>query len=131
MSAPPVAVIAVVDDDPALRALLDELLTAEGYRVVTERGAERAIAFITRERPALVILDLWLRGDEEAGIQLVRGLRATSEGEKLPVIVCSAAAHVLARRGDELRAAGCIILPKPFHLDELLACVAEMLPAPQ
>lgn len=124
MSAP---LIAVVDDDDILVALLEEFLTGEGYRVETERVASRAVAFVARVRPAFVILDLWMQGAEDAGVRVLRQLRGTPATAAVPVIVCSAAAHVVAAYGDELRLAGCAILDKPFHLDELLACIAQVL----
>ncbi len=77
------------------------------------------MGFIARARPALVILDLWMQDAVEAGVRIVQSLRDAPGTATIPVIVCAAAARVLARRGEELRIAGCVLLPKPFHLDEL------------
>ena len=54
------AYILVVDDEPDIRSLLQEILKDEGYEVdVAENGAAARHARRTR-RPDLVLLDIWM-----------------------------------------------------------------------
>jgi two-component system OmpR family response regulator len=68
----------IVDDDPGLRELLADYLTATAFRVST---AWPTVAVFgrrwSRESVDLVILDLMLPGDD--GLVLCRNLRARSQ----------------------------------------------------
>ena len=115
-------VIAVVEDDPDIRELLDQLLTLEGYRVLLfHRGAD-AHAQFRRIKPDLVILDLWL--ETEAQGETVLGLLEQDVTTRdIPVIVCSGHIAVLKDKAAEFRKRGYGVVPKPFNIDELLAAV--------
>ena len=113
--------ILVVDDDTEIRALLQEYLARQGYRVTTVadgRAMEQALADAHYD---LVVLDLMLPGED--GISLCRRLRARST---LPVIMLT------ARGEDTDRIAGLETgaddyLPKPFNPRELLARIKSVL----
>jgi DNA-binding response OmpR family regulator len=107
--------ILVVDDDPAIAALIAEVLTDEGYTVRLAYDASSALAAIAAQVPDLVLTDLLLPG--MSGLELLRMVRARGHAD-LPIIVVTAAAD---RAADLTDAAAC--LAKPFEIDELLACV--------
>lgn len=105
----------MVDDDPALRELLAEYLTANGLSVeaVADGAAmRRAVASVM---PAVIVLDLMLPGED--GLSLARDLRTHSN---VPILMLSA-------RGEEIdRVIGLEVgaddyLAKPFGPRELLA----------
>ncbi|MCB1637133.1 MAG: response regulator, partial [Xanthomonadales bacterium] len=52
--------ILVVDDEPDIRSLVQEILEDEGYAVRSAEGAEPARKAIRSERPDLVLLDVWM-----------------------------------------------------------------------
>lgn len=54
------ASILVVDDEPEIRGILQEILQDENYRVLTAENAARAREVYKRERPDLVLLDIWM-----------------------------------------------------------------------
>lgn len=54
--------ILVVDDEPALREMTAEMLQAEGYRVVTAEGAEKALSLLQREPVELLLSDVIMPG---------------------------------------------------------------------
>ena len=115
--------ILVVDDDPAILATVEEILTSEGYAVATATNGAQALEAIERVRPALVLLDM--RMPVLDGWGFARSL--TERGLQLPILVMTAAQD--ARRwADEIRAEG--YLAKPFDLDELLDAVERMRGAP-
>jgi CheY-like chemotaxis protein len=54
--------ILVVDDDVAIRTLLQEELTEEGYQVLTASNAREALKSVERDPLDLVILDIRMPG---------------------------------------------------------------------
>ena len=76
--------IAFVEDDDVVRRNYADILSAEGYRVTTLAGRSQAEAFFARGLPDLVLLDIELGGDPEAGYALCQRLRERSS--ILPIV---------------------------------------------
>ena len=113
--------VAIVDDDAATRAMLAEYLETNGYRVVACDGGAALRATLAESRPALVVLDLNMPGED--GLSLIRFLKANGE---VPVIMLTASASLVDRVvGLELGADDYIA--KPCELRELLARVRSVL----
>ncbi|MCL6522711.1 MAG: response regulator transcription factor [Firmicutes bacterium] len=77
--------ILVVDDEPAIRQVVHDRLSQEGYRVSAVASAEEALALLERERPDLAIVDLMLPGLD--GFTLCERIRERSD---LPILVLTA-----------------------------------------
>jgi PAS domain S-box-containing protein len=77
--------ILVVEDDPATREFIAEMLTTHGYTVTTAANGAQARAFVAASLPQLVILDLVL--PEVSGFELLGEWRANSRTADLPVFV--------------------------------------------
>jgi DNA-binding response OmpR family regulator len=107
--------ILVVEDDASLRLVCRVNLELEGFRVEEAASVAEAHNAAARERPALVVLDLWL-GTEDAG-----GLLDELRGDGLPVVLLSGAddAGDYAGRATE-------VMGKPFEPMALVA-VAQRL----
>ena len=56
----PPRLIVAIDGEACLLDLYTEVLQDEGYRVVTRDAKADAVACVQRERPDVVILDLWI-----------------------------------------------------------------------
>ncbi|MBZ8144221.1 DNA-binding response regulator, partial [Rubrivivax gelatinosus] len=78
----PIAHVLVVDDDPALRALLLEYLGANDLRVTAVADGGAMMAAFASEAIDLVVLDLRLPGED--GMELARRLRARAE---VPIVL--------------------------------------------
>jgi len=116
------ATILAVDDEPRLLRLVNEVLTAVGYRVVTANNGESALEAVALERPDLVLLDIRLPHDMD-GYEVCRRLREFSD---VPVIMLTAKARESdLLRGFEVGADD--YLTKPFSAKELLARVKAVL----
>ena len=63
--------ILVVDDEPDIRQLVSEILEDEGYEVAVAEDAEKAKELRRQRRPDLVLLDIWMPGED--GISLLKG----------------------------------------------------------
>jgi DNA-binding response OmpR family regulator len=104
----------VVDDDPAICSLLEDLLTEERYRARSVRSGEDALAALAQERPDLVLVDVEL--PTRGGLELARDLRA----QGVPVVVISAFYGAIDLPGVPF-------VPKPFDLPLRLGTVAAVL----
>src|SRR3990172_1119868 len=64
------ATVLVVDDEPEIRRLLQEILEDEHYSVLPAENAESAREFFHRHHPDAVLLDIWMPGTD--GITLLK-----------------------------------------------------------
>ena len=79
------AVVLLIEDDPAIRTALTRALTDRGHVVASEPAAMRGLQHVLDDPPDLVVLDLGL--PDVDGLQLLRMLRPVSA---VPVIVATA-----------------------------------------
>ena len=77
--------ILVVDDEPNILKVIEDILIDEGYRVRTAQSGEDALAEVQRARPDLMILDIWLPGMD--GLQALDVLKGMAP--EVPVIMIS------------------------------------------
>ncbi len=80
--------ILVVDDDPPIRELAEELLTSAGYNVLTARDGEEALRLVYDEHPDLILLDLIM--PKMNGFQFVREIRNDPRLNETPILIMSA-----------------------------------------
>ena len=78
--------ILVVDDDEAIRTLLRDELTDEGYQVILASNAREALKLVEQEPLDLVILDIRMPGMD--GLEALPRILGLKEG--LPVILNTA-----------------------------------------
>ena len=118
--------VLVVEDDPELATMLDDLLTSEGYAVEVATDGQKGLHLgLTREYD-LMLLDRGLPAIE--GLQLLARLR--SRGRYVPTLVLSALGQA-RDRVDGLDAGAEDYLGKPFDVDELLARLRALLRRPR
>jgi CheY-like chemotaxis protein len=118
--------IMVIDDTPALLELFQEILTDEGYTVISQAHGAQKITDIERARPDLIILDYFLDG-APSGWTLLEQLKSKAATALIPVIMCTAAlniAHEIERHFGNHKVS---LLAKPFDIDNLLVTVNNAL----
>jgi CheY-like chemotaxis protein len=115
--------ILVVDDDPAIRTTVSEILELEGYPVATASNGAEALEAVERVTPSLVLLDM--RMPVLDGWGFARALR--QRGIAMPILVMTAAQSARAW-AEEIGAQG--YLAKPFDLTDLLTAVERLRGAP-
>lgn len=95
--------ILVVDDNVTNLKLIEYLLQAKGYDVLTAVDAESALEAVRSKRPSLVLMDLQLPGMD--GLELTRRLKSDPSTREILIVAVTA----YAMKGDEQRAldAGC------------------------
>lgn len=119
-------VIVVVDNDEPFRDLLTDVLSDEGYHVVTSTAAAEALETIRQARPALVILDLRMEAPD-SGIHLIRAIRNSPLTATLPLLICSADIAGMELHAPFLQEHHVPTLNKPFDLDRLLGLVRQLI----
>jgi DNA-binding NtrC family response regulator len=65
-----------IDDEPAIRELLEEVLTMKGYRVSTAADPELARKIVEQDPPQLIIMDFQI--EENDGFVLIEELKKLS-----------------------------------------------------
>jgi putative two-component system response regulator len=116
--------VLVVDDVPANRHGLRDLLAAQGYDVLTAEDGEEAVSIAARELPDLVLTDI--RMPKRDGFEVCRELRSAEPTRLTPVILVTGAAET----DDKIRAiaAGASeFLSKPIDVSELRVRVRSLL----
>ena len=119
----PVKTILIVDDSPTERHVLSELLTQNGYQVITAENGEEGVEKAKSEQPDLILMDVVMPGLN--GYQATRTLTREESTKDIPIIVCTS-------KGQEtdkiwgLRQGALDYLVKPINGDELLAKIAAL-----
>jgi UDP-3-O-[3-hydroxymyristoyl] N-acetylglucosamine deacetylase len=116
------ATVLVVDDEERIRSSLCGILSDEGFRVVATGDPPRVLDLVAREKPEVVLLDVWM--PELDGIELLR--RIKHENPRTHVIMISGHANIQnAVAATRLGAAD--FIEKPFSVKGLLASLQHVL----
>jgi len=115
--------ILVVDDEPEIRHLVQEILEDEGYEVSVAENAEEARRARRLRRPDLVLLDIWM--PDVDGITLLKEW-SSENGLDMPVIIMSG--HATVETAVEATRLGAYdFIEKPLSLAKLLLTVENTL----
>jgi two-component system KDP operon response regulator KdpE len=113
--------ILVIEDDAAIREVLQALLGSGGFRVIEAGTAARADIEARAHKPDLLLVDLGLPDGD--GLTVIRGVRGWSP---VPIIVLSART-MEEQKIAALDAGADDYIAKPFSAGELLARVRAAL----
>ncbi|MDQ5877996.1 MAG: twitching motility two-component system response regulator PilH [Pseudomonadota bacterium] len=119
----PVKKILVVDDSPTERHFMVDLLTKNGFQVVTAESGEEGVVKAKAEKPDLIIMDVVMPGLN--GYQATRTITRDEDTKNIPVLMCTT-------KGQEtdkiwgLRQGAQDYLVKPVNPEELLAKIAAL-----
>jgi DNA-binding NtrC family response regulator len=117
------AQILIVDDEVGIRELLSEILADEGHQVLLADSAGTARQLRERQRPDLVLLDIWMPDTD--GITLLKEWAATGQ-LTMPVVMMSG--HGTIETAVEATRIGALdFLEKPIALQRLLSTVKRAL----
>jgi DNA-binding response OmpR family regulator len=114
--------ILIIEDETAMRTALADLLTAEGYRVLTAADGEIGLRRALEEKPDLLLLDIMMPRLD--GLSVCAELRRLAVD--VPVLMLTAKGQI-EDRVNGLDAGADDYLVKPFSTGELLARVRALL----
>ena len=119
--------ILAVEDDAAIRRIIDRSLRSEGYQLDTCVSAEAALPAIAQGDYSLLLLDVRMTG--ETGFDLARRVRAGQAGEHnraLPIVFLTAEADEMSYE-QSFDVGAQRYLTKPFESTELIETVSAVL----
>jgi CheY-like chemotaxis protein len=116
--------IVVIEDDAAIREILQLALSGEGYEVREARNGEEGLALLARDGADLVLVDMKMPVMDGAEFCRVYALRPRPRARVIIMTAASQAVEAAALPG-VIEA-----IAKPFELDELLEAVTRNAPRP-
>ncbi|WBL75378.1 response regulator [Bradyrhizobium xenonodulans] len=121
---PATSVISVLDDDPYVRAAINNLLESRGYIVHTFASAEEFLSSTDSSHTSCVVADVQM--PLKTGIDLLTQMRA--QGSVTPFILITAFPDESVRMR-ALEAGAICFLGKPFVASDLMQCLDRALAA--
>ena len=116
--------ILLVEDEAAIREMVEHALSRAGFETRTVADAARADREIERSPPDLILLDWMLPG--VSGLELARRLRRNDATRNIPIIMLTAKGEERDRlSGFEAGADDFVV--KPFSVKELVARIGAVL----
>ena len=115
--------VLVVDDSPTERYMLFDLLTRQGYQVLTADDGEKGIAAAKLELPDLILMDVVMPGIN--GYQATRQLMRDTATRHIPVIMCTSKNQETDKHWG-MRQGACDYLVKPLDQTALLTKIAAL-----
>jgi DNA-binding response OmpR family regulator len=118
--------VLLVEDDPAIRCLIKEALTASGHEVMQAADGRAGLRVFGASQFDLVITDILMPDTD--GLEFIRKVR--EQGSSVKIVAVSGGGGALYR-GDALKAATRLgadaVVPKPLRLHELRDLVTAIL----
>ncbi|MEM1131669.1 MAG: sigma-54 dependent transcriptional regulator [Pseudomonadota bacterium] len=114
--------ILIVDDEKDIRELVAGVLEDEGYNCRTAGDSDAALQAIDERRPALLLLDVWLKGSKLDGLEILDAVK--ERDPELPVLIFSGHGNIDTAVSAVSRGAMDFI-EKPFEAERLIHLVAR------
>ncbi|MBT7148286.1 MAG: sigma-54-dependent Fis family transcriptional regulator, partial [Rhodospirillales bacterium] len=118
--------ILIVDDEADIRSLTAGILSDEGYETRDSANSTEALASIERRRPNLVLLDIWLRGSELDGLEILSAIKR--DHPDVPVVMMSGHGTI-ETAVSALKEGAYDFVEKPFQAQQLIFSVERALEA--
>lgn len=116
-------IVLIVEDDSDINAMLCLLFRQEGYDVISAANGKEALELLkSHQKPALILLDLWMPVLDAAGFRAIQEMDPSISD--IPVIVMSAD-HALDIKGLKLGLNHRV--KKPIEIQELMESVEQAL----
>jgi DNA-binding response OmpR family regulator len=118
------AKIMVVDDDKQATALLEDVLTMEGYEAIIVNESSTALELALTHNPDAFLLDLMMPDPD--GFKLCRLLRSNSRFKRTPILIVTA----LDDTDSKIVAFGAgadDYITKPYRIEEITDRIKELL----
>ncbi len=116
--------ILIVDDQPGVRRLLQEVLRASGYEVHTASSGIEALGVLPHVAPDLILLDMKMPGMD--GLETLRNIRQRDKTVRVIIMTAYGELEIL-NQAHQLGIIGNFI--KPFDIDELKSLISNLSPA--
>ncbi|MFV0245708.1 MAG: sigma-54-dependent transcriptional regulator [Qingshengfaniella sp.] len=112
--------ILIVDDERDIRELISDILEDEGFATRLAGGSEECLAALEVEKPALMILDIWLKDSQMDGIDILGKVKR--ENPEIPVVIISGHGNIEIAVA-AIKQGAYDFIEKPFNIDQLLVVI--------
>ena len=116
--------VMVLDDDPHVTTLIEEVLLFEGYRLRRAKGPHASLATIRQAELDLLVVELSLYNADPTML-LLDALRRDEATRTLAVLVSTTNPRLIQHLAAPLAHLRCEVLFKPFTLEALFDGVAQ------
>jgi CheY-like chemotaxis protein len=114
--------VLVVDDDPVMRAMMERMLTRDGYRVVLAPSGAAGLELARSVRPDVITLDVVMPHLD--GWAVLTALKADAQVAEIPVVMLT----VVDDKSVGLALGAAEFLTKPVDRARLKSVLARMIP---
>ena len=115
--------VLLAEDEPNIILSLSFLLEREGFVVTSEMNGQAALQQVLATPPDVMVLDVMLPGID--GFEILRRMRATPDGKRVPVLMLTAKGQ-REDRENALAAGANRFITKPFANADVIAAVHEL-----
>lgn len=116
--------ILIIDDESDIRSLIKGILEDEGYSAREAASDREVYAALSAKVPDLIILDIWLQGSRDDGLQILEKVKTAHAA--LPVIMISGHGTI-ETAVSAIKQGAYDFIEKPFKSDRLLLMIERAL----
>jgi CRP/FNR family transcriptional regulator, polysaccharide utilization system transcription regulator len=117
--------VLIIEDSVEIRDNTSEMLTLEGYEVITAENGDEGLDIVRKKRPDVILCDIMMPGID--GFEVCRILKADATYSAIPFIFLSARSENNDVRSG-IAAGAHAYLVKPFTMEELIEKVRSVTP---
>ncbi|NIY72935.1 sigma-54-dependent Fis family transcriptional regulator [Marivivens donghaensis] len=112
--------ILITDDERDIRELISDILKDEGFSTRVAANAEQCMSEIESEKPALMILDIWLKDSHMDGIDILKKVKR--EHPEIPIVIISGHGNIEIAVA-AIKQGAYDFIEKPFNIDQLMVVI--------
>lgn len=119
----PVKKILTIDDDRSTIRLNENLLSSQGYQVISASDGIKGVLLAQEEQPDVILLDLILPG--MYGFEVCKKLKSDEKTKHIPIIIVTGSGlEEVAQKEPEIQAEA--YLTKPYDLVDLMNVIQKV-----
>ena len=112
--------ILITDDERDIRELIGDILQDEGFETRLAANSTECMDLLTEEKPALMILDIWLKDSNMDGIDILKVVK--KDYPDVPCVIISGHGNVEIAVA-AIKQGAYDFIEKPFNIDQLMVVI--------
>ncbi len=112
--------ILITDDERDIRELISDILKDEGFTTRLAANADQCMAEISKDKPALMILDIWLKDSHMDGIDILKSVKR--DYPDIPIVIISGHGNIEIAVA-AIKQGAYDFIEKPFNIDQLMVVI--------
>jgi DNA-binding NtrC family response regulator len=112
--------VLIIDDEKSILESLSSILTEEGFAVTTARDGREGLELFRRERPKIVLLDVWL--PEIDGLEVLKEIR---EQDQDAVVIVISGHGTISTAVEAVKIGANDFLEKPLSIEKVLEVISR------